>query len=288
MTTDNRISIAGCGYIGKLLAQQLQKNKVPVTGFVSHDTSLAECEKRKIHCKALDFDHPLESIDLAGQRVIYLAPPPRTGRKDTRIMNFLRAIEEQAPEKFVLISTTGVYGDCQGNWVDESTPLQPAADRAFRRVDAEQQVQLFCKRHDIPLVILRVPGIYGPGKIPLARIKSGQPVVNKQDSPYTNRIHSYDLVNICEKALLDTDITGIYNVSDGHPGTMYDYFIGIAEALNLPAPPVISLQEAKHQLSDGMLSYMSESRRINNKKLLKEFALVLQYPDLQAGLKNIT
>ena len=115
MTTDNRISIAGCGYIGKLLAQQLQNNKVPVTGFVSRDTSLAECEKRNIHCKALDFDHPLEGIDLAGQRVIYLAPPPRTGRKDTRIMNFLRAIEEQAPEKFVLISTTGVYGDCKGN-----------------------------------------------------------------------------------------------------------------------------------------------------------------------------
>lgn len=287
MLINNRITIAGCGHIGKLLAQQLQKKQIAVTGFVSSDSSLTECKTRNISCKVKDLDKPLENIELAGQRVIYLAPPPRTGKTDTRIANFLHAIKKQAPEKFVLISTTGVYGDCKGDWVDESTPLNPTAERALRRADAEQQVQQFCQRHGIPLVILRVPGIYGPGKIPLARIKSGQPIVNKQDSPFTNRIHADDLVNICEIALLNSDITGIYNVSDGHPGTMYDYFVGIASVMNLPAPPAISLEEAQQQLSDGMLSYMAESRRIDNSKLLKDFALNLQYPDLQAGLKHI-
>ena len=287
MINNTHIAIAGCGYIGKLLALQLLNKNIAVTGFVSSEHSLSECKNRNIACEIIDLDQPLDNLNFAGQRVIYLAPPPRTGKTDTRITNYLHAIENQPPEKFVLISTTGVYGDCNGAWVDESTPLRPNAERAFRRADAEQQVQQFCQRLGIALVILRVPGIYGPGRIPLARIKSGQPIVNKQDSPFTNRIHADDLVTICKQALLDTDITGIYNVSDGHPGTMYDYFVGIAETMNLPAPPAISLADAQHQLSEGMLSYMAESRRIDNHKLLKDFALVLQYPDLQAGLKNI-
>jgi nucleoside-diphosphate-sugar epimerase len=287
MLDNKHITIVGCGYIGKLLARQLLNKDIPLTGFVSSDRSLAECRDRNIPCKIIDLDKLHEDINLSGQRVIYLAPPPPAGKVDTRITNFLGAIRKQHPERFVLISTTGVYGDCRGEWVDESTPLNPVADRAFRRADAEQQVEHFCQQLDIPLVILRVPGIYGPGKIPLARIKSGQPVVNQQDSPFTNRIHADDLVNICERALLDTSITGIYNVSDGHPGTMYEYFTGVAAAMNLPAPPAISLEEAQQQLSQGMLSYMAESRRISNKKLVEDFAIELLYPDLQAGLKHI-
>lgn len=288
MSDNKRITITGCGYIGRRLALQLLKKKIPVSGYVSSEPSLAECRNRNIPCEIMDLDKPLPDIDLAGHRAIYLAPPPRSGKTDTRISHYLPAIVRHKPEKFVLISTTGVYGDCKGAWVDEATPLNPIADRAFRRADAERQVQKFCQQLDIPLVILRVPGIYGPGKIPLDRIKSGLPIVNKQESPFTNRIHADDLVNICEQALLDTGITGIYNVSDGHPGTMYDYFTGVAAAMKLAPPPAISLQEARHQLSAGMLSYMAESRRINNKKLLKDFAIELQYPDLQAGLKNIT
>mgnify|MGYP001112184428 CR=1 FL=1 len=287
MLDDKRITIAGCGYIGKLLARQLLNKNIPLTGIVSSERSLAECRDRNIPCKIIDLDKLHKDINLSAQRVIYLAPPPPAGKVDTRITNFLGAIKKQPPERFILISTTGVYGDCRGEWVDESTPLNPAADRAFRRADAEKQVQHFCQHLGIPLVILRVPGIYGPGKIPLARIKSGQPVVRQEDSPFTNRIHADDLVNICERALLDTSITGIYNVSDGHPGTMYEYFTGVAAAMNLPAPPAISLAEAQQQLSQGMLSYMAESRRINNKKLLEDFATELLYPDLQAGLKHI-
>ena len=283
----NKIAITGCGHIGKLLAQQLLEKNIAVAGYVSGEASLAECNNRHIACEIIDLDKPLQNINLAGQYVIYLVPPPRNGKTDTRITNYLHAIEKHKPEKFVLISTTGVYGHCQGVWIDETTPLNPTADRAFRRADAEQQLQQFCQRHSIPLVILRVPGIYGPGKIPLSRIKSGQPIVNKAGSPFTNRIHVDDLVNVCEQALLNQKITGIYNVTDGHPGTMYDYFIGVATAMNLPAPPAISLEEARHQLSEGMLSYMAESRRIDNKKLLKDFALVLQYPELQDGLKHI-
>ncbi|MDH5711599.1 MAG: NAD-dependent epimerase/dehydratase family protein [Gammaproteobacteria bacterium] len=287
MVNNNPITIIGCGYIGKLLARRLQKNNISVSGFVSSGTSMTECRQWNIACDIIDLDKPLADIDLTQKRVIYLVPPPRSGKTDTRITNFLNAIDKHTPEKFVLISTTGVYGDCKGEWIDETRPLNPVADRAYRRADAEQQVQQFCQQYDIPLVILRVAGIYGPGKIPVARIKSGQPIVNEHDSPFTNRVHAHDLVTICEKALLNSTITGIYNVTDGHPGTMYEYFTGVAEALNLPSPPAISLAEARQQLSEGMLSYMAESRRINNSKLLNDFELELQYPTLKHGLEHL-
>lgn len=158
MSTDMHITIAGCGYIGKLLARQLLKEHIPVTGLVSSDSSVAECHDRNIPCEIFELDKPLADIGLSAQRVIYLVPPPPSGKEDKRITVFLRAIEKHPPEKFVLISTTGVYGDCRGEWVDESTPLNPVADRAFRRADAERQVQQFCQRLGIALVILRVPG----------------------------------------------------------------------------------------------------------------------------------
>ena len=288
MLTETPICIAGCGYIGKQLAEQLLRKQNPVSGIVHSTGSQAECLKKQFPCELIDLDGPLESIDLSGQRLIYLAPPPRSGRTDTRMRNFLNAINDNAPDRFVLISTTGVYGDCKGNWIDETTPLNPAADRAHRRADAEQAVQQYCQRKNIPLVILRVAGIYGPGKIPVARIKSGQAIVNQEDSPFTNRIHAHDLVDICATALRKQNISGIYNVTDGHPSTMYEYFNGVASALKLAKPPAISLEQAQQQLSEGMLSYMAESRRIKNEKLLKDFELALHYPTLEEGLKKIT
>ena len=286
MSNDISILIVGCGYIGKRLARQLLAKQIAASGIVHSEASLTECEEHDIPCQLMDLDQLEHEMGLAGQRIIYLAPPPRNGRQDTRITRFLDSAKTVPPDKFVYISTTGVYGNCDGTWIDETTPLNPTADRAWRRVDAEQQVKQYCEQQHIPLVILRVAGIYGPGKLPVARIKSGQPIVNEQDSPFTNRIHADDLVSICEKALLNSDISGTYNVTDGQPSTMYDYFNSVAAAMNLPAPPAISLQDAQHQLSEGMLSYMAESRRIANDSLLEAFELELRYPLLSIGLQQ--
>ena len=288
MKKDVNIRIIGCGYIGRLLAKKLLAQHVSVAGVVSRQSSVEECARNGIACSRIDLDDESmcneSSLDVNAFRLIYLVPPPRQGRQDSRLANFLQLIQNQMPEKIVLISTTGVYGNCHGEWVTEDTAIKPNADRAWRRADAEQQMMAFCENHDIPLVILRVPGIYGPGKLPVMRIKKGDPIVCQEDSPYTNRIHAHDLVSICETALLSNEVTGIYNVSDGNPGTMYDYFMAVADAENLPRPPVIRLLEAEQQLSAGMMSYMAESRRIDNSKLLRDFAIKLKYPDLKTGL----
>lgn len=283
-----RIIIAGCGYIGKLLATKLLNEGHEVIGLVSSVDSADRCAQQNIPCLQVNFDQldadGLGELSMSETALIYLAPPPSRGQQDTRLARFLGAIEQQPPQRMVLISTTGVYGDCGGDWVDETTPLNPGVDRALRRADAERQAEVYCKRAQKPLVILRVPGIYGPGKLPLARIRKATPIVAEQDSPYTNRIHAFDLVSICRQALLDTQLAGVYNCSDGHPGTMYDYFTRVADRAGLPQPPVIRLQDAEQTLSAGMLSYMHESRRIDNRKLLRDFRIELEYPDLDAGL----
>ncbi len=292
--TRQQITIAGCGYLGKKLLSTLLSRKLTpatqLTAFVNSARSQQQCQQLGVKSIRNNLDDKQQSLpaDNTFEHAIvyYFTPPPAQGDKDTRAENFLQQLElaAQTPAKIVLISTTGVYGNCHGQWVDESSPVKPEVDRARRRLDAEQQFQQYCRQQQIPLVILRVSGIYGPGKLPLQRLQAGTPIVREEDSPFSNRIHADDLLEICLLAGLRKDISGIFNCADGHPTTMCDYFIRVAKACKLPEPPMITLAQAQTQLSAGMLSYMAESRRIDNHRLLADFQLTLKYPDLDSGL----
>jgi len=292
--TTHPIYIIGHGYMGhKLLQVLLDQSLASAEQITTVARSLPESQIPNQHLVwDLDRTEPVkQSIPEPGAIIYYFVPPPPKGRRDTRAQTFIAQLEqntraETRPAKIVLISTTGVYGNCYGQWVDETAPLNPSVDRARRRADAEQQFQHYAQNHNIPLVILRVSGIYAADKLPLKRIQAQTPVVREEDSPYSNRIHADDLLNICIIAGLNPDIEGIYNCSDGHPTTMYDYFMRVARASHLPEPPAISLEQARSKLSSGMLSYMNESRRIDNHKLLKDFKLTLKYPDLEQGLNT--
>lgn len=133
-------------------------------------------------------------------------------------------------------------------------------------------------------MILRVAGIYGPGKLPLERLRKRLPMVREEEAPYTNRIHIDDLVQVSLAAMTQGGNGEVYNVSDGHPGNMADYFNRIADRTGLPRPPSISLAEVEGRLSAGMLSYMRESRRLDNRKMLRELGVVLHHKDLESGL----
>ncbi|MCK5696761.1 MAG: NAD-dependent epimerase/dehydratase family protein [Gammaproteobacteria bacterium] len=294
------VTIMGCGYLGKkliplLLAKNLLKAD-QIQAVVHSKKSDQKCLELGVSSICYDLDKPDNRVSkypiikraMQNSILYYFVPPPRQGQKDIRVTHFLQMLQlmNVSISKVVLISTTGVYGNCHGQWVNEDHPLQPNVDRAYRRVDAEQQFQHYCQQLTIPLVILRVSGLYGAGKLPLKRIKEKTPIVRAEDSPFSNRIHVEDLLEICIKAGFSDVITGIFNCSDGHPTTMCDYFNKVAQAVNLPAPPQISLQQAHTQLSAGMLSYMNESRRIDNAKLLSQFKLLLKYPNLDKGLAN--
>jgi nucleoside-diphosphate-sugar epimerase len=168
--------------------------------------------------------------------------------------------------------------------VAEDRPVRPLAARAKRRWDGEQVLRKWRDDSGGELVILRVAGIYGRGRLPLERLRKGLPLIRESEAPFSNRIHVSDLVQVCMAAMARGRDGEVYNVSDGHPTTMTDYFNRLADAAGLPRSPLISLAEGQRQLSPGMLSYTRESRRLDNRKMLGELGVELKYPTLDRGL----
>ncbi|MGV6826583.1 MAG: SDR family oxidoreductase [bacterium] len=279
--------IAGCGYVGKRLAKAIQP-KNPVVGLVRSNQSAAQLKNQGIEALTcnLDDDRSCKLPDDIGQ-VYYLAPPPAEGNQDPRIARFLELLPRTRPGRLLYLSTTGVYGNCNGNWVNENTPLQPTVPRAQRRVDAERTVLSFAEASGWKVVILRVAGIYGPGKLPVARLQNALPMIAAKQAPWTNRIHVDDLVQTCRAAMEVAPDRAVYNVSDGQPGNMREYFDAVADHLGLPRAPVIDLDQAGSELSAGMRSYLAESRRIDNSLMLASLGITLKYPSLAAGLAAI-
>jgi nucleoside-diphosphate-sugar epimerase len=283
------VLIVGCGHIGRRVAVQLQDRGQRVTGMVRSAASAARLRALGIDALCLDLDADVRHISGSGSfgAIGYFAPPPSSGTQDTRMRRFLEAIGcTSLPRRIIYISTSAVYGDCHGDWITEEQPVQPTTERGLRRLDAERQLQAWAGRHGVEWTILRVPGIYGPGKLPLERLRKGLPVLQETDAPYTNRIHADDLAAICVAALDSEHHDTVYNVSDGHPSTMTDYFFRVAEASGLPRPPVVSREEAQQVLSEGMLSFLQDSRRMSNQKLLRDLGVTLRYPDLDTGLRS--
>jgi nucleoside-diphosphate-sugar epimerase len=136
----------------------------------------------------------------------------------------------------------------------------------------------------VDLIILRVPGIYSPGRLPVERVRQGVPVLIETDAPWSNRIHADDLAAACFAAARCGRSGQAYNISDGHPTTMTDYFWRIADLYGLPRPPAISMAEARRVLSPSMLSFLEESKRLDTRRMRDELGVALRYPDLASGL----
>jgi len=284
----NSVLIIGCGDIGLRLASLCIPT--PVTGLVRSLQSAARLRARKILPRVLDLDVAFAADDLpaSDSELYYLAPPPPRGDTDPRVTAVCAALRgPNRPRKVVYISTTAVYGDCGGRWIDENAPLRPGTARGRRRLDAERQWFRWGDSEGVPVVVLRVPGIYGPGRLPVDRLRKGLPVLAEQESPFTNRIHADDLARVCLLAMQRGRGGEAYNVSDGHPTSMADYFNRIADALGMPRPPVVDRATAERELSASMLSFLSESKRILNTKMLDELGVRLQYADLDQGLAGL-
>jgi nucleoside-diphosphate-sugar epimerase len=286
----NPVLIVGCGDIGRRVAAMCLQRGESVFGMARSAESIAQMAAQGIRPLTADLAVPETLVELpTGRAVIYyFVPPPNSGDTDPCLRHFLAAIDPgHMPHKIVLLSTTAVYGDCRGEWITEERPVQPQTARGRRRLDAETALRAWSTHTGVPCVILRVGGIYGPGRLPLARLQQGLPIVREDESPYTNRIQQDDLAQICVAAAARGQNGAVYNVSDGRPGTMSNYFKAVAEACGLPPPPEVSLAEAEKTMSEGMLSYLQESRRLDNSKLLRELGITLRYPTLAEGLAGV-
>ncbi len=282
----NSVLIIGCGDIGRRIARQL--GNVPMQGLVRSEENALKNQELGIQPLIADLDsgQGLEQLNVAGRTIFYLAPPPAKGSQDTRMARFIEAVGDEAPARLVYISTTGVYGNCEGSWVDESWPENPVADRAIRRWDAEQRLMAWAQEKDFALMRLRVGGIYAADRLPEARIRKGLTVICPEQAPWSNRIHADDLATVCIAAADKGRAGALYNAVDGHPTTMTDYFYRAADYLGLPRPSCATLDEADEKLTPAMLSFVRESRRLDNSRILQELGVTLKYPNLEEGLRQ--
>jgi len=236
----------------------------------------------------LDDPRSLRRLSALGQRVLHLAPPAPTGSRDVRSAHVLQALRlRQGPVALVYGSTTGVYGDCQGQSVSELRPLQPQTERAKRRVDAESHVRHFGRATGAQTRVLRIPGIYAPdreGGTPLARLQKNTPVLVSDEDVYTNHIHADDLARACVLALWRGRALGVYNVNDDAVMKMGDYMDAAAKLYALPLPPRMAHGPLAAVLSPMQMSFLAESRRMDNRRMKRELRLVLRYPSVLDGL----
>lgn len=284
--------ILGCGDVGRRLVQALLENGHSannIIGFVNSDASQSRANDLGVVAQKIDLDEPVNSLGVCHQaQLYYTVAPQKQGLQDLRSRAVLESFTKESikPAKIVLISTTGVYGDCNGQWVTELSPAQPATQRGQRRQDSEQQWLAWGQMHKVEVVILRVPGIYAFSRLPRERIAKRIPVVSPNECGFTNRIHADDLAQICSIAMQKAKGGEVFNASDGCPGKISEYLQAAAQVLAYEPLPEISMEQAKTELSAGMLSYLSESRKISNQKMLDELGVILKYPDFREGIQR--
>jgi nucleoside-diphosphate-sugar epimerase len=290
-----RVLIIGCGDVGQRAARELgSSTRVRVLALTSSAERSPALRAQGITPLQGNLDDPQSLRRLAGlaTRVLHLAPPPSGDltdwRLDPRTRALTRALAQRSlPSALVYGSTSGVYGDCQGRWVDEATPAKPLTPRAWRRVDAEAAVHWLGRATGVRTTVLRIPGIYASdreGGTPRERLLRGTPVLRAEDDVFTNHIHADDLARACVLALWRGWPQRNVNVVDDTELKMGDYFDLAADLYGLPRPPRVARDAAGDQLPLMLLSFMSESRRLRNQRMKQELGLRLHYPTVAQGL----
>ena len=284
-----RLLIVGCGDVGLRVARLL-KGRFHVLALTSSPQRMAALRRAGITPLVGNLDAPdsLRRLAGLGTRVVHLAPPPGEGWGDPRTGALNAALRLRSlPGSYVYGSTSGVYGDCRGGIAIETKAAQARTARAIRRIDAEIRVRHLGRATGIRASILRIPGIYAPdreGGTPRTRLLKGTPVLQAHDDVYTNHIHADDLARACVRALWAGKPQRVYNVNDDTQLKMGDYFDLAADLYGLPRPPRVPRSTAQDQLPLMLLSFMSESRRMDNTRMKRELGLVLRYPTVESGL----
>jgi nucleoside-diphosphate-sugar epimerase len=283
--------IIGCGDIAhRALPELLRRYRVAAL-VRSPDPTLDTAGVEQI---VGDLDDTASLVPLAGRagRVAHLAPPARGGAIDTRTRNLLAALGPRGrgamlPRRFVYLSTSGVYGDCAGEWIDETRPPSPQTERALRRLDAERTLCEWGERNKVGIVILRAPGIYASDRLPLERLARGTPALRPEEDVYTNHVHADDLAGILVAALESPRARGVYNASDDAPMKMGEFFDLVADRCGFARPPRLSREEAARLLPPDLVSFMSESRRLSNRRMKAELGARLRYSTVKDGVPGI-
>ena len=280
--TPGHTLLVGCGYVGARLARKLGG---VARALVRTSASSQALASEGIPAQAADLDQlqPGVAMGPPPEAVVYLAPPQASGTEDVRLARCLAALEAARPRVLIYLSTTGVYGDAGGGRVDEDTPPRPIEDRSRRRLDAEARAAAWSAERGARCVLLRVPAIYGPFRLPLDRLQRGEPVLREEDSGPGNRIHVDDLVGAC-LAALSGEASGVFNLVDGDGRSFGAFQDALADLAGLPRPRRVDWAEAQRLLSPGLLAFLRESRRVSSRRS-RELGWTPTYGDPGEGIR---
>ena len=282
-----KLLIVGCGDVARRTLPHLLGH-YRIFALLRDPAQLAAWRAAGARPVLADLDRAASLKRIAGLAdiVLHFAPPPERGTADSRTRRLLAALcrGESLPQRLIYISTSGVYGDCAGARIDETRPLRPATPRAQRRVDAERQLRRFGRCHKVRVSILRAPGIYAADRLPIERLKNGVYALNAEDDVFTNHIHADDLAALTCAALRYGRPNRCYNASDDSEMKMGEYFDLVADRFELPRAPRIPRHEAQDRISPMQLSFMSESRRLDNRRIKRELRAQLRFPQVAEGV----
>ena len=285
-----RLLIIGCGDVALRALPQLRA-RYRIYGLTRTSERAPLLRDHGVLPIVGDLDDPASLDGLAGiaHDVLHSAPPPPRGARDTRTAHLIAALAKakSLPQQLVYISTSGVYGDCAGQVVEETRPLRPQTARALRRVDAERQLRVWGRRSRVRISILRAPGIYSELRLPLARLEAGMPALVAAEDGYSNHVHAEDLARMVIAALRFGHAGRMYNASDDSLLKMGDYFDLVADHCGLPRPPRVSRAEASRHIPPNVWSFMNESRQLSNRRIKKELRFKLRYPTVRDGMAAI-
>ena len=216
--------------------------------------------------------------------VLYTVPPPPRDTGDPRLKRFLSCLDP-VPRRVVYLSTSGVYGNRDGAETNEDVNPAPATARAGRRLAAETLLTSWCVERESDAVILRVPGIYGPGRLGLDRIEAAHPVLAEAEATPGNRIHVDDLAGCCVRALDVNAPTGIFNVGDGDHRSATWFAKTVARAAGLEPRPEVSRLEAERTFSETRLSFLRESRTLETRRMQQVLGFTPRYSNPEDGIR---
>lgn len=262
----------GHGYSAAALARRLLPEGWTVIGTTRHRPDALRAEG----VKPLIWPGDLAPALARATHVLASAAPDANG--DPFLQAALPAIRAARPDWVGYLSTTSVYGDHQGAWVDEETPLNPASARSVERVLAERQ----WLATGLPVHIFRLAGIYGPGRGPFEKVRDGSARRILKPGQVFGRIHVEDIATVLRASIQRPNPGRIYNVTDDEPAPAEDVLSHAAALLGLPEPPAIPFEQA--QMTPMARSFYLESKRVRNSRIKAELGVSLAYPDYRSGL----
>ncbi len=267
----------GFGFSAAALARELDQTEWRITGTSRSDDGVDAINAQG--CNGVRFDL-FTQIPESVTHIVSSVPP---GAGDPVIAKFAPEIAARKLEWVAYLSTTGVYGDHQGRWIDENFPLTPNTERGEKRVAAEAQWLALRRDHQVPVHVFRLAGIYGPGRNQLLTVRDGTAKRVIKQGQIFSRIHVDDIAGILHASMAQPNPGRAYNVADDEPCPPQDVVAFAAALLGLPPPPEITFEDAK--LSPMAASFYADSKRVSNARVKQELGYVFKYPNYRAGLK---